>query len=379
MQTDAKPKKEQETKTLILSDKKVDKKKVARSKLKRRILKHVWVVRLVILAGLASVIYLLIIIVGQWVRESSFGFYAGLARDFVLTPSGKFRSIEGRTNILILGKGGVGHDAPDLTDTIIFASFSHQEPQIILISLPRDIWIPTLRAKLNSVYYWGNQRQPNGGIVLSKATVEEIVGQPVHYAAVIDFSGFRKVIDVIGGVEVDVERGFVDERYPIPGREDDLCEGDPEFKCRYETIRFEKGKQIMDGETALKFVRSRNAQGDEGTDIAREIRQQKVITALKDKILSREVLLMPKKLFSLKDAILDSTETDIDSSAAAIIARRALNARNNVASYVIPEEFLENPPISPRYDNLYVFIPASGDWSRLQEWVECVLENEECQ
>jgi len=113
--------------------------------------------------------------------------------------------------------------------------------------------------------------------VLAKSVAEEIVGIPVHYAVVVDFDFFQKVIDELGGIEVDVETDFVDDRYPIKGREDDLCNGDPKFSCRYETVEFKKGLQFMDGGAALKFVRSRNAEGDEGTDLARIARQEKVI------------------------------------------------------------------------------------------------------
>ncbi|MEJ2441683.1 MAG: LCP family protein, partial [Patescibacteria group bacterium] len=99
-------------------------------------------------------------------------------------PAQKIQTTEDRTNILILGRSGEGHDSPDLTDTIIFASVGHTDHSVKLISLPRDIWIPELRAKLNSTYYWGNQRQKGGGIILAKSTVESILGQPVHYGLV---------------------------------------------------------------------------------------------------------------------------------------------------------------------------------------------------
>lgn len=265
------------------SFKKSDKRKIVISRIKRRLLKHVWLVRAslitLILLGFYLFYFLASLILGRLGVTS----YLGLIGDFIFTPTQKIQTREDRTNILILGKGGKGHEAPDLTDTVIFASINHTDPSLSLVSLPRDIWIPELRAKLNSTYYWGNQKKDGGGLILTKATVESIVGQPVHYGLVIDFSGFMKIVDVLGGVEVDVERGFVDEKYPIAGKEDDECDGDLEYKCRYETIRFEEGAQTMNGETALIFARSRNAEGDEGTDLAREIRQQKILAAIQTK------------------------------------------------------------------------------------------------
>ena len=225
--------------------------------------------------------------------------YLGLFSDFVFTPTSKIKSTDQKINVLILGKSGAGHTAPDLTDTVIFSSVSfNNNPSIRLISVPRDIWIPEIRAKINSAYYWGKQKN-NDGMSLSKDLVEGIVGEPIHYVVVFDFSSFTKIIDVLGGVEVNVERSFIDEKYPIAGKENDLCEGDKTYKCRYETITFGKGKQLMDGTTALKFVRSRNAQGDEGTDIAREQRQQEIIVAVKNTILSTKTLLNPNKMWGI--------------------------------------------------------------------------------
>ena len=302
-----------------------------------------------------------------------------MAKDFIFTPQEKIQTNEGRTNILVLGKGGEGHEAPDLTDTIIYLSISHKPASVSLISLPRDIWVPQIRAKVNSAYYWGNQRQKGGGTILAKSTVEEIVGQPIHYALVVDFAAFKNVVDILGGVEVEVERSFTDEKFPIPGKENDECGGDPEFSCRYETIHFEKGLKTMDGDTALKFVRSRNAEGDEGTDIAREARQQKVIAAIKKKILGKEVVLSLDKLLALSEVARQHIETDMTASSIAIIARRALGAKDEVSSFVLPDRFLLNPPRSARYDNLYVFIPQKGDWGDVHLWVDCIVEGGDCE
>lgn len=351
----------------------LDKKRLFFAKVKRRALKHIWLARVGLLATLVLGVYFFFSLLGLIFVKTGITTYTRLLTDFVFTPASKIESLDELTNIVILGKGGEGHDAPDLTDTVIFASFSHKNPAITVVSLPRDIWIPSLRAKLNSAYYWGNQKRIGGGLVLAKSTVEEIVGSPIHYALVVDFSGFKDLIDALGGIEVDVEREFVDEKYPIPGKENDECGGDPEFLCRYETVRFQKGVQIMDGETALKFVRSRNAEGDEGTDIARQERQQKVIAAIQRKIFSPSTILSPKTFLSVFEIVKQTVETDMPSSSGAILARRALSAKENINSYVLNDGFLVNPPISPTYDNLYVFIPVDGNWSKVHEWFESIL------
>lgn len=384
-----------------LTSKEMSKNRIYFSRLKRKILKHVWVIRALIILGIIGLSFSVLLSLGQLLKKTKVSYYYNLASNFIFTPKDMVDEIDERTNILILGKGGEGHEAPDLTDTMLFISLDHEQNKITMISLPRDIWLPALKTKLNSVYYWGNKKEPlvqrtsgqeeiGGGIVLAKASVEEIVGQNVHYAVVLDFSGFKEIIDILGGVEVDVETAFTDEKYPIDGREDDLCDGDPEYKCRYETISFDAGKQLLDGETALKFARSRNAEGDEGTDFARQKRQQKIIKALENKVFNKETLLSPKTLLKLKDAILANLETDIKDNEGAVLARFLLNSKDNISSHILPEELLVNPPISPKYDNLYVFIPKANDpstrsadsgqagtgldWSEVHKWVECTLQ-----
>ena len=176
-----------------------------------------------------AILFAALMLIKNSLMSTVFGEYWRLGSAFIFTPENTVNSLNNRTNVLVLGKAGEGHIAPDLTDTIMLASFDHKSPQsITLIALPRDIWIDDLRTKLNSVYYWGKEKQElGGGLILAKSSIEEIVGIPVHYAVVIDFSGFTKVIDAIGGIDVDVQRSFIDKKYPIPGKENDECDNLP--------------------------------------------------------------------------------------------------------------------------------------------------------
>lgn len=292
----------------------------------------------------------------------------------LFSPS-NFKSSEGRVNFLILGKSGEGNAGADLTDTMIFASLSLDRPSIILVSIPRDIWIPEIRAKINSAYYWGNiNPELGGGIPLAKSLVEKVIGQPVHYAFVMDFLGFKDIIDAVGGVNVIVENTFTDEKYPIAGKEKDLCGGDFEYKCRFETIHFEKGVWHMDGETALKFVRSRNGDNGENTDLAREARQQRVISAIKDEVLSFNNLANLSTDIKIFNVLKSVIETDITTEVGTSLGQKLFLARNDIKSYVFPEEMLINPPISAKYDRQYVFIPRAGDWQEIIGWTETLLK-----
>lgn len=366
---------------------KISKRRIFLSRVKRRILKHVLVIRVFVISVFISLLIGVGVLIFGYLKTTSIGFYWELAKDFLTTPAGILVNQNGQTNILILGKGGKGHEAPDLTDTMIFASVDNSTSKITLVSLPRDIWIYDLKTKLNSAYFWGNKKVAGGGLVLAKSTVESIVGQDIDYAVTVDFGGFKEIIDVLGGIDVDIQNSFSDEKFPIAGKENDTCDGDPTFSCRYETISFSKGITHMDGETALKFVRSRYAQGDEGTDFARAARQQKVIEAIKNKVLTKEILTSPKKLIALKNAVLESIETDLTPQEAAVLARHLLSARKNISTHILPEELLYRPPYTPEYDNLYVFVPKLIDkenpsgrsWSKVHDWVSCVLTDGSCE
>lgn len=304
------------------------------------------------------------------------------ANNFIKGAESKMRSQDGQVNILILGKGGVGHAGGDLTDTMILASISLGERSANLISIPRDIWIPEIRAKINSAYYWGKEKPEfGGGLSFAKKNVESIVGIPINYALVLDFSSFKEIIDALGGVKIDVANSFTDNLYPIEGREEDLCGGEEEtsalrkeFKCRYEVIHFEKGVNHMDGVTALKYVRSRNGDNNENTDIAREARQQKVISAIKSKTLSANILLNPLKLIRVWSVIKSYIETDIDFSSMIILGKEMLAIDGNIHSSVIPDGILISPPKNQRYDYQYVFIPEVGNWGELQNWIKDLIK-----
>ncbi|GAI95511.1 unnamed protein product, partial [marine sediment metagenome] len=219
-------------------------------------------------------------------------------------------SYNNRTNLLILGVGGEAHEELDLTDTIIFTSIDKELADIVMLSLPRDIWIDSLQTKINAVYHYGKEKAEGGGFVLSKDAVYQILNQPIHYAVLIDFEGFIKTVNLLEGIDIKVDRPFDDYKYPIAGKGRDECAGDPEYKCRYEHLHFDAGQQKMDGEMALKFVRSRNAEGEEGTDFARSQRQQKVISAVVNKLLSYKTLFNPGKIIELKKTFGDHVKFD---------------------------------------------------------------------
>ncbi len=311
------------------------------------------------------------------------------------------KNTNGRTNILLLGTGGAGHQGGDLTDTIMVLSIDSKNKDAALISIPRDFWVDSLGMKVNAVYAVANgSNHKDNRLAGAKTVVGEILGIPIHYGLRIDFAGFEKIIDAIGGIEVMVERSFDDYHYPIAGKENDNCgyrliteettEGTVSFyvdangqrvpagvnvyACRFEHIHFEQGLTHMDGSTALKFVRSRMGTNNEGSDFARAARQQKVLAAVKDKVFSTQTLLNPQRVMAIGSTLGASLDTDITSEEIFSffkIARQfdQVNLRSLVLDDTGPNSLLVNPPPND-YNGQWVLIPRDGDYERLRQIVK---------
>ena len=320
-----------------------------------------------------------------------------VALSFILDDEGDLKNTDGRTNILLLGIGGEGHDGPYLSDSMMVVSVDGKNKDVALISLPRDIWSPELKAKINAAYAYGEEKEKGGGLKTAKNTVSEILGIPIHYGLRIDFSGFEKAINLVDGIEVNVDRQFDDYQYPIAGKENDLCglrveedkeatgeakikvfdatgsavpEGVDPFTCRYEHLHFDSGLQKMNGEIALKYVRSRHGTNGEGSDFARAARQQKVLVAFKDKVFSLGTLLDPKKDVGLAQSFGKMIDTDIGSEEISPFLKvlklfQSQSSRNLVLTSVGSDALLETPIDSQPYSGAWVLIPKGGDWSKL--------------
>ena len=201
-----------------------------------------------------------------------------------------------------------------MTDTMILLSIRLKDKQVSSISIPRDIWINSMKAKINSAYYYGEKKQQGGGLILARDAVFQVTGLPVHYAVLVDFEGFKKAIDLVGGVEVEVKRGFTDEKYPSQKLEDSHLGGQASSSETpiYETVKFDAGWQHMDGDTALRFSRSRySTDPEEGSDFARSKRQQQILMALASKMKQKETSLNVDRIKQLRQIFDDYTDTDL--------------------------------------------------------------------
>ncbi|MDD4902757.1 MAG: LCP family protein [Patescibacteria group bacterium] len=274
--------------------------------------------------------------------------------------------VSGRINILLLGIGGKNHDGPYLSDTIMLASFDVKNKKIALLSLPRDMSIPVENSanwtKINNIDAFAEAKTPgSGGVAVSEA-VADILNVPVDYYVRVDFEAFKNIIDKIGGIDVNVENTLDDYSYPIDGQENN-----PDYYARFAHLHVDKGLQHMDGNLALKFARSRHGAGSEGSDFARAHRQQLVLQAVKDKLLSTDVLLNPVLIGQIITQLNDHISTNLQ--VWEII--KAWTMFKDVSRENIITKVLDNSADSLLYQTIneqgaYVLLPKNGDFSEIQ-------------
>ncbi|MBI4226556.1 LCP family protein [Candidatus Roizmanbacteria bacterium] len=335
-------------------------------------------------------------------------------------------------SVLLLGYAGSNHAGTYLTDTMIVMHVDTKKKKALMISLPRDIWVklPTksgedFHSKINTIYE--TELFPNdfpdlntklagtkSDAELTKFIVGQLTGLEIDNYVSIDFASFTKAIDILGGVEVDVLKAFDDEKYPVEGKERDLCGKEEQFKlvepylnevdatqsadkekllkekpeldellryatesphlafpCRYEKIHFDAGSQRMDGATALKFSRSRQSPQD-GGDFARAKRQQQILEAVRSKVLSVGFV---AKLPSLLDEMKNHVKTDASPDQIKKFLKEAPSAKEyRLTSIVLSDQ---NVLTADRSDNgQYILTPEEGidNWKNVQKFIKNNIE-----
>lgn len=291
-------------------------------------------------------------------------FWQGVAKVVVGKDNILKGEINDRINILILGMGGAEHEGPYLTDTIILASIKPSTKQIALLSIPRDLYVPVPGhewRKINSANALGMAGSRDGGALTSKV-IENIFDLDVHYWVRIDFNMFTQLIDELGGIELYVEKGFIDHSFPGPN-------------FSFQALRFDKGLQIMDGNRALKFARSRHGTNDEGSDFARARRQQKVLFAIKDKIANINLLSKPHMIGRLYSVLKYGISTNLGLNQGIQLVKLAASVD---AAHIFPHviETGENGLLSEEItlSGAYVLRPKSGDFKDLAQLAHNILD-----
>lgn len=325
-------------------------------------------------------------------------------------------------NFLLLGYGGAAHAGPFLTDTMMIAHIDIKTKKATLISIPRDLWVklPTksgadFHTKINAVYQMGLFPKDYPDLADdSKMIISRITGLPIDGYVSVNFEGFTKAIDILGGVDINIEKSFTDSEYPIDGKEKDLCDKDTEelfkkaepfttpgfnpeernqqfkdnpkleefvknatdspelaFPCRYEKLEFKKGITHMDGQTALKYARSRHSETD-GGDFNRALRQQQVIEAIKNKVISLGFI---PKIIPLMDEFKKDVKTDIGLD----IIKKFISQADKVEEYKITTFVLTDQNVLKNAvsdDKQYILIPSEGidNWNGIKKLINNTIE-----
>lgn len=215
--------------------------------------------------------------------------------------------------LLLLGTDHREDEAgPSRSDTIMLAMLDPQTKNVSLLSIPRDLWVTIPgqgEGRINTAFFLGQAYDvSNGGPGLAALTVEQNFGVPVDHWATIDFAGFARIIDALGGVTVEVPYDIYDPAYP------DDSNGTIE-------LHIPAGTQHLDGNLALKYARTRH--GD--SDFDRAGRQQQIVRAVLEKALTPSVL---PRLPALARALEDAVETNAGAETLVSLAGWATQAKS---------------------------------------------------
>lgn len=329
-----------------------------------------------------------------------------LGESLVLSP--QEAPNDNQINILLIGHGGEGHSGGTLADTLMLLSINTETKQVFLISVPRDTYVSLPvevnkfeRYKINESYAIGadDKRHPNkdprytgpaGAGEMAKYATEIVTGLDVHYFASVDFNNFAKSIDLLDGVTVDVPVTFDDFYYPIKGQEDNICGFSPEkmeaihatasgfilekqFTCRYEHLHFNAEPTLMDGTTALKFVRSRHSD-QHGGDFARSQRQQALLLAIRNKLISTNALANIDELF---DIFSRTVRTDINLGTAKEILQKSGDLKGYEIKFI---GLTKDNVLTETYNNLgqYILQPKAGqdNFTQVHSYIQKELSDD---
>jgi LCP family protein required for cell wall assembly len=194
-----------------------------------------------------------------------------------------------RLSVLLLGIDSRGDSATTQnTDTMIVLSLDPVNKTAAMLSIPRDTYIDrpgVFVDKINGAYAFG-------GPDLTRRVVEDLLGIRINAYALVDFDAFTKIVDTVGGVVIDVKRPVRDESYPTPD-------------YGVERLDIAAGPQLMDGQTALRFARSRH----DTNDYSRAQRQQLVLSALRTRLAEGDFI---RGLPALVDRVGSAVQTNFD-------------------------------------------------------------------
>ncbi len=251
-------------------------------------------------------------------------------------------------NLLVMGVDQRGTESTR-SDSMIVLHVDPSSHDVTMLSVPRDLWINLPGygdTKINAGYALG---QPYGqGPQFAQFAVESALRIPINYVAVLKFSGFKGLVDAMGGVNVCVSRALHDTQYP-----DDTGFG-------YHTIDIKAGCQVMNGTTALVYARERHANAQQ--DLGRIEQQQAVVSGIEKSLLSPSTLVHLPGILTAADKAIDTTLPHAAALELGMLLARAGSARTQhvyinvdsgyVTSAVIYPQGVQTDVLEPNWDKI---------------------------
>lgn len=276
-----------------------------------------------------------------------------------------------RINILLVGLAGKNYPGANLTDSIIIASINPKTYQTALLSVPRDLYvqIPETKSytKINALYARSEDTDNSGktGIESLKKALGEITGQTIDYYIALDFDGFEQIIDELGGINIQVPKELHDERYPGPN-------------YSYQTFEIQKGLQSLDGETALKYARTRH---DEDGDFGRAYRQQLILESARSKAFSIGTLVDVPGINNILNILGDHLRTDVplDEMNSFLDLARKIDTHttiNKVLDAGKPDSLMAVSHVYLGGAQAFILLPRTGDYEEIHDVAKNIFELE---
>lgn len=308
----------------------------------------------------------LIIVTGQ--KVLAFG--SAISTQSPLSTQTGYMNTSDRINILMMGYGGAGHDGAYLTDSMVVMSIIPSTHHTTLISVPRDLWVqypPNSGnyTKLNDIYTTASNANANpvaGGAALAQK-ISLVTGLNITYWMTIDFTGFRKFIDAIGGVDVNVPDSF-NACYP---KNDDAS-----VDASWVKLQFNKGVQHMNGTTAIEYARARepvevcgmgtSENQAELTDFGRSRRQQLIMQAALSQLKKWQTW---PSIYSAMDALKGTLYSNLSlADLASFALKMDLNGAHKLGLTN------GNVLVDSSANGQYILAPRNNDWSLITLYVQ---------
>ncbi len=269
-----------------------------------------------------------------------------------------------RVTMLVLGIDERQQESgPFRTDTIMLATLDPTTLQAGVLSIPRDLWVPIPGYaeggnRINTAHFLGDlYDHPGGGPALAMETVQYNLGVPIDYYVRLNFQGFIELVDLVGGVDINVEQTLHDTAYP-------------DGNYGIEVLHIEAGEHHFDGEMALKYARTRHGSGD--FDRAR--RQQQVMLALLERVTSLKMLpQLARKAPEIFTTLEESVSTDMQLDEILALGGLALQVNREEIRFGVIDASCTQNWVTP--EGAQVLIPLRDRMREVRDYVFGTVDN----